>query len=164
MAKVYRAERRDFNKFITLKKIVEEINSYKNIIYFYGTIRVMEYADSGTLNVLHNEGIVHRDLHSNIMMLSHQNIKLANLGSSRRIVETPNPCPHGYFPNKYAILMVSRDTVPNTPEDYVKIYTDSTNSCYTVKDNIDERRYLANDSIPELQPGRNVNGNSIKCS
>ncbi|PKC56030.1 hypothetical protein RhiirA1_429331, partial [Rhizophagus irregularis] len=67
----------------------------------------MEYADSGTLNVLHNEGIVHRDLHSNIMMLSHQNIKLANLGSSRRIVETPNPCPHGYFPNKYAILMVS---------------------------------------------------------
>ncbi|CAB5193481.1 unnamed protein product [Rhizophagus irregularis] len=120
MAKVYRAERIDFNKFITLKKIVEEINSYKNIIYFYGTIRVMEYADSGTLNVLHNEGIVHRDLHSNIMMLSHQNIKLANL--------------------------------------------DSTNSCYTVKDNIDERRYLANDSIPELQPGRNVNGNSIKCS
>ncbi|RGB34637.1 hypothetical protein C1646_701355, partial [Rhizophagus diaphanus] len=82
MAKVY------FNKFITLKKIVEEvtiiqlkINSCKNI-YFYGTIRV------------HDEGIVHRDLHSNILMLSYQNIKLANLGSSRRIVE----CPHGYFP------------------------------------------------------------------
>ncbi|PKC64291.1 hypothetical protein RhiirA1_421769 [Rhizophagus irregularis] len=44
---------------------------------------------------LHDEGIVHRDLHSNILMLSHQkNIKLANLGSSRMIVE----CPHGYFP------------------------------------------------------------------
>ncbi|CAG8713715.1 7576_t:CDS:2 [Rhizophagus irregularis] len=34
---------------------------------------------------------------------------------------------------------------------------ESTNSCYTAKDNVDERRYLANDSIPELQPGRNVN-------
>ncbi|EXX56953.1 uncharacterized protein OCT59_026823 [Rhizophagus irregularis] len=112
MAKVY------FNKFITLKEIVKEIievNFCKNITHFYGTIRVMEYADSGTLSVqltwkdkinmafqlahvvlsLHDEGIVHRDLHSNILMLSHQkNIKLANLGSSRMIVE----CPHGYFP------------------------------------------------------------------
>ncbi|PKK57949.1 hypothetical protein RhiirC2_763674 [Rhizophagus irregularis] len=79
MAKVY------FNKFITLKEIVKEIievNFCKNITHFYGTIRVMEYADSGTLSVqltwkdkinmafqlahvvlsLHDEGIVHRDL------------------------------------------------------------------------------------------------------
>ncbi|GBB86266.1 hypothetical protein RclHR1_01270012 [Rhizophagus clarus] len=67
-------------KFITLKEFVEEIKNYsevnscKNIIHFYDIIRVMEYADSGTLtwenkiNIpiqsSHDEGIVHRDLHS----------------------------------------------------------------------------------------------------
>ncbi|CAB5386880.1 unnamed protein product [Rhizophagus irregularis] len=47
MAKVY------FNKFITLKEIVKEIievNFCKNITHFYGTIRVMEYADSDSTN------------------------------------------------------------------------------------------------------------------
>ncbi|CAB4444327.1 unnamed protein product [Rhizophagus irregularis] len=140
---------RNMAKVCRLKKVVEEIevNSGKNNIHFYGNIR--EYADCGALSAeliwkdkinmaiqlfhvvlsIHNEGIAHHDLRFNIMMLIQKNIKLANL-------ET---------------------TVPNIPKDYVKIYTESTNSCYTAKDNFDERRYLANDSIPELQPGRNVN-------
>ncbi|CAB4444328.1 unnamed protein product [Rhizophagus irregularis] len=141
---------RNMAKVCRLKKVVEEkieVNSGKNNIHFYGNIR--EYADCGALSAeliwkdkinmaiqlfhvvlsIHNEGIAHHDLRFNIMMLIQKNIKLANL-------ET---------------------TVPNIPKDYVKIYTESTNSCYTAKDNFDERRYLANDSIPELQPGRNVN-------
>ncbi|CAB5380391.1 unnamed protein product [Rhizophagus irregularis] len=155
---------RNIAKVCRLKKVVEEkieVNSGKNNIHFYGNIR--EYADCGALSAeliwkdkinmaiqlfhvvlsIHNEGIAHHDLRFNIMMLIQKNIKLANLGLhlnknafTWRIVET---------------------TVPNIPKDYVKIYTESTNSCYTAKDNVDERRYLANDSIPELQPGRNVN-------
>ncbi|GBC16544.2 hypothetical protein RIR_jg32415.t1 [Rhizophagus irregularis DAOM 181602=DAOM 197198] len=48
------------------------------------------------------ESVKKDDLHYNIMMLIHQNIKLANLGLSN-------------LPNKYALT-----PVPNTPEDYVK--------------------------------------------
>ncbi|GES82364.1 kinase-like domain-containing protein [Rhizophagus clarus] len=109
-------------KFITLKEFVEEIKNYsevnscKNIIHFYDIIRVMEYADSGTLtwenkiNIpiqsSHDEGIVHRDLHS-------KNIA-QNLGLFRG-------CLLRYFP--YSNYKVSAP-IPNTPEDYVKIYTD----------------------------------------
>ncbi|RGB39358.1 hypothetical protein C1646_812010 [Rhizophagus diaphanus] len=146
MAEVYR-----------LKKVVEEkieVNSGKNNIHY-----IREYADCSALSAeltwkdkinmaiqlfhvvlsIHDEGIAHHDLRFNIMMLIQKNIKLANLG-----------------------LHLNKETsVPNTSKDYVKIYTESTNSCYTAKDNVDEKRYLANDSIPELRPGRNVNGNSL---
>ncbi|GES93308.1 kinase-like domain-containing protein [Rhizophagus clarus] len=95
----------------------------------------MAIQSSHTLLSPHNEGIVHRDLHSkNMMLILHnlKNIKLAILVLSKI-------CSLRYFPyidpnvllweissgrslvqtKKYLYWVV----VPNTPEEYVKIYT-----------------------------------------
>ncbi|CAB4414051.1 unnamed protein product [Rhizophagus irregularis] len=86
---------------------------------------VMEYADSGTLknylkenfknltwndkfdlafqlvhvvSCLHDEEIVHRNLHSNNILIHQKNIKLANLGLSKRIEEASDPQSIGMIP------------------------------------------------------------------
>ncbi|RIA82401.1 kinase-like domain-containing protein [Glomus cerebriforme] len=163
---------------------------------------VMEYADNGTLqeylkkkfdiltwndkinlglqlahavSCLHDEEIVHRDLHSNNVLVHQDTIKLADFGLSKRIEETSNLQSSklfGVIPyvdpksfngkyyklnkksdvysigillweissgkppfyvegNSYDISLainilqgLREDPIPNTPEDYVKIYTD----------------------------------------
>ncbi|POG65880.1 hypothetical protein GLOIN_2v1482801 [Rhizophagus irregularis DAOM 181602=DAOM 197198] len=124
----------------------------------------MEYADGGTLRnflkeyfsnlnwddkfnlalqlayavvCLHDEGIVHRDLHSGNVLV-HQNnvIKLADFGLSKRIEEasTINSKIFGMIPYidpKSLIMGISqgfRETpVPDTPIAYTKLYTDCWN-------------------------------------
>ncbi|CAB4488077.1 unnamed protein product [Rhizophagus irregularis] len=151
--KVFRANWRNSNylalKCATVKDIVrelklqKEINFHDNIIKFCGVtvesenkngqnglvenyMLVMEYANGGTLkeylkknfknlnwddkynlayqlscgiSCLHNEGIVHHDLHSCNVLVHRDTIKLTDFGEREK-------------------------PTPDTPEDYVKIYTE----------------------------------------
>ncbi|CAB4479580.1 unnamed protein product [Rhizophagus irregularis] len=133
-----------------------EVDFYDNVIRFYGVTTfknqikeyslVIEYADGGTLrdylkenfenltwkdkfslafqlvcavSCLHGEGIVHRDLHSNNILV-HQNTvngrppfcnELNDLGLAMEILQGLRETP-----------------IPDTPEEYIKIYTDCWNT------------------------------------
>ncbi|GBC47673.2 kinase-like domain-containing protein [Rhizophagus irregularis DAOM 181602=DAOM 197198] len=126
---------------------------------------VMEYADSGNLrsylknnynnltwddrynmayqlacavSCLHNEGIVHRDLHSNNILVHQKTIKLADFGLSKRIGASSNfqSKLFGMVPyvdpkcEQYDVglaLEISQglreSIVPETSENYINIYT-----------------------------------------
>ncbi|CAB4404323.1 unnamed protein product [Rhizophagus irregularis] len=132
-----------------------EVDFYDNVIRFYGVTTfknqikeyslVIEYADGGTLrdylkenfenltwndkfslafqlvyavSCLHGEGIVHRDLHSKNILV-HQNIvngrppfcnELNDLGLAMEILQGLREIP-----------------IPDTPGEYIKIYTDCWN-------------------------------------
>ncbi|CAB4438200.1 unnamed protein product [Rhizophagus irregularis] len=123
---------------------------------------VMEYADSGTLrnylsehfdsltwsnkldlafqlanaiSCLHDEDIVHRDLHSNNILVHKNTIKLADFGLSKRIEESSNIQRKLFGVIAYIDPQTfnrKRDSlrenpIPNTPVDYIKIYTDCWN-------------------------------------
>ncbi|GBC49695.2 kinase-like domain-containing protein [Rhizophagus irregularis DAOM 181602=DAOM 197198] len=137
-------------------KIQREVDFHENIIRFCGIATenqvdnskkywlVMEYANGGTLReylkehfdnltwnnkfnmafqlacailCLHDEGIIHRDLHSKNVLV-HQNIvKLADFGKPYDVCLAIN------------ISQGLRETpIPDTPEDYVNIYTDCWNN------------------------------------
>ncbi|CAB5198269.1 unnamed protein product [Rhizophagus irregularis] len=140
---------------------------------------VMEYADSGTLRnylsqhfenlswnekftlafqlanailCLHDEDIVHRDLHSNNILVHKNTIKLIDFGLSKRIEESSDiqsklfgvvPYVDPQFYNRkrdsnnqlqiYKLTMeisqgLREKPIPNTPEDYIKIYTECWNN------------------------------------
>ncbi|CAB5216875.1 unnamed protein product [Rhizophagus irregularis] len=111
----------------------------------------MEYADSGTLrnylkehfnsldwsnklnialqlasavSYLHDKGIVHHNLHSNNVLV-HQGIaKLTDFGLSKRSEESSNIQSKLFDMIAYGLR---EKPVVNTPEDYIKIYTDCWN-------------------------------------
>ncbi|CAB5345808.1 unnamed protein product [Rhizophagus irregularis] len=112
-----------------------------------GYLLVVEYTDSGTLReylknnfhrftwndkynlayqlacsvlCLHEEGIVHRDLHSSNVLIHQGSIKLADFGLSKRINDASK--------SQSKLLGRREITVPNTPNDYSNLYTECWNN------------------------------------
>ncbi|GBC32741.2 kinase-like domain-containing protein [Rhizophagus irregularis DAOM 181602=DAOM 197198] len=135
---------------VTAKEIVHElklqrdIQFHNNIIKFYGIAKfdpenqnsqsnnyllVMEYAESAcAVSCLHNEGIVHRDLHSGNVLVHRNIIKLSDFGLSKRIESSSNT--HEQYDIDLALEIsqgLREEPAPNTPKDYVEIYTECWN-------------------------------------
>ncbi|GBC47189.2 kinase-like domain-containing protein [Rhizophagus irregularis DAOM 181602=DAOM 197198] len=155
-------------------KLHHEFDFHENIIRFYGIttenqsnnskkyLLVMEYANNAfqlanAISFLHDEGIVHRDLHSNSILVHKDTIKLADFGLSKRIDESSNiqskifgmsdvysigvllweissgRPPFCNEPYDVGLAMeilhgLREKPIPNTPDDYTKLYTDCWNN------------------------------------
>ncbi|CAB4379781.1 unnamed protein product [Rhizophagus irregularis] len=156
--------------------VIQEKNNY---------LLVMEYADSGTLrsyleknknltwefkfklayqlssavSYLHDEGIIHHDLHSKNILVHQNSIKLADFGLSRRVEDVSEAHSDilGVLPyidpqklNDYAGLR--EEIIPNTPEDYKNIFTECWDYNLDKRPKINQvviRLYRLNPIIPE---------------
>ncbi|GBC32767.2 hypothetical protein RIR_jg12164.t1 [Rhizophagus irregularis DAOM 181602=DAOM 197198] len=135
-------------KFYGIAKFDPENDNVQSKNY----LLVMEYADSGPLknylkenfNILtwndkynlayqlacavsciHNEGIVHRDLHSGNVLVHQNTIKLSDFGG-----QPPFYTEGEQYDVDLAIEIsqgLREEPIPNTPEDYIKIYTECWN-------------------------------------
>ncbi|GBC47653.2 kinase-like domain-containing protein [Rhizophagus irregularis DAOM 181602=DAOM 197198] len=90
---------------------------------------LMAYQLACAVSCLHDEKIIHRDLHSGNILVHKNTIKLADFGLSKRIGASGQPPfyaedEHYDVGLIYDISQGHRETVvPDTPEDYIKIYT-----------------------------------------
>ncbi|CAB4482922.1 unnamed protein product [Rhizophagus irregularis] len=119
-------------KIVSELKIQREVHFNDNIIKFLGVtlnnqnsgsikryMLVMEYADSASgVSCLHDENIIHRDLHSCNVLVHQNTIKLADFGLSKMINDSKSS-------KQYGISKGLRETpIPKTPKDYENLYTD----------------------------------------
>ncbi|CAB4474077.1 unnamed protein product [Rhizophagus irregularis] len=154
LGKVYRANWKNSHRCFTLKSLFDlnnitakeiinelkfqyDVNFHENIICFYG-ITNFNQGEIPTLQLvsaisyLHDEGIVHRDLHSSSSILVHRNsIKLADFGLTKRIEESSNlpyvdpklPSVNEPF-NDFVNRIIQDLRKTNVPGDYIKICTE----------------------------------------
>ncbi|GBC32623.2 kinase-like domain-containing protein [Rhizophagus irregularis DAOM 181602=DAOM 197198] len=126
---------------VTAKEIVHEENFNSltwNVKYNFA------YQLACAVSCLHNEGIVHCDLHSGNVLVHQNIIKLSDFGLSKRIESSSNTQSKLFgiipyvdpkrFSKQYDIdlaLEISQglreELIPDTPEDYVNIYTECWN-------------------------------------
>ncbi|CAB5381711.1 unnamed protein product [Rhizophagus irregularis] len=140
----------------TIKELVNELELqhevafHSNVINFYGITAPDEegnvkeyllltwrskyklaYQLACAVSCLHDEGIVHRDLHSGNVLIHQDNIKLADFGLSRRInmlskkqSELFGVAPY-IDPKKFDASYGHREkTIPDTPTEYADLYTE----------------------------------------
>ncbi|CAB4438307.1 unnamed protein product [Rhizophagus irregularis] len=167
-------------------KLQREVDFHDNIIRFYGITKfesVMEYANGGTLRdylnenfnrlswddrynlahqlacsvlCLHDEGIVHRDLHSCNVLVHKKSIKLADFGLSKRIDEASNSQSKllGMIPyidpkilmnsnnlklnEKSDVYRRREEIIPDTPNDYSNLYIECWNNEPSKRPNMHE--------------------------
>ncbi|GBC22040.2 kinase-like domain-containing protein [Rhizophagus irregularis DAOM 181602=DAOM 197198] len=83
---------------------------------------------SCSVSCLHDEGIVHRDLHSCNVLVHQNSIRLADFGLSKRIDEASRTRSKLLESNKIGLIYeISQnrreEIIPNTPNDYSNLYT-----------------------------------------
>ncbi|CAB5393198.1 unnamed protein product [Rhizophagus irregularis] len=103
-------------------KIQRKVDFHDNIISCYGVTKLeLENHNSYRLVLEYADG-VHRDLHSCNILVRNNTIKLADFGLSKRIGTSSNLQSKLFA---VEILQGLRETVvPDTPEEYIKIYTE----------------------------------------
>ncbi|CAB4385541.1 unnamed protein product [Rhizophagus irregularis] len=156
--KVYRASWKNPRNILAIKsindpnaeKIVYELKIHREvhfndyIIKFHGVtinnqnsgskkcyMLVMEYADSASgVLCLHEEDIIHCDLHSCNVLVHQNTIKLADFGLSK-IINDPSASQQGgvipYTDPKRISQGLRETPISNTPKDYENLYTDCWN-------------------------------------
>ncbi|CAB4445562.1 unnamed protein product [Rhizophagus irregularis] len=118
--------------------------NFKNLTWNDKKKLAFQIADG--LNYLHNENVLHRDLHSKNVVIHENNAKITDFGISK------------FQNNQSSTAYIV--TVPNTPDDYEKLYKNCWNQEPEQRPNINE----VLDEFERMDFGINVKNKSVTVS